>query len=120
MTGDKFRETLKWPLFAALIVSLWFGVLSARNARADLVVEPSVSFTQSERNPSDDIRPVWMIIIYEVVDETLIRIIEFVFESYEECQISSSEVKKQLSLQLKPVCYLSWMKEDSANLGSVV
>jgi len=124
MTGDDFREALRWSLFAVVIVALWFVVLNVRKARAAIAAEPSVGAIQMVRPPSraasEDIRPVWVIIVYEVRNEKLIGITEFVFESYEECQLSSAEARKKLGLQSKPACYLRWMKGERVSKGSVM
>jgi len=62
----------------------------------------------------------WCDVVYEMRNEKLIGITEFVFESYEECQLSSAEARKKLGLQLKPACYLRWMKGERVSKGSVM
>ena len=110
MTGDDFREALKWSFIAALIVALWCGVVAVRKARAAIPDEPRASGIQEGHAPSEDIRPVWVIVVYEVQGKKLIGITEFVFASYQQCQDSAAEARQKLGLQLKPVCYLRWMK----------
>jgi len=117
LTGDDFRDALKWSLIAVVIVALWFEVLNVRKARAAIAAKPGVSVIQTERAPSDDIRPVWIIVVY---NEKFIGITEFVFESYEECQIFSAELRKQLGLHLKPACYLRWLKGGRMSEGNVM
>jgi len=46
MTGDDFREALKWSFIAALIVALWCGVVAVRKARAAIPGEPRASGIQ--------------------------------------------------------------------------
>lgn len=122
MTNEDFREALKWSLIAAVIVALWCGVLAVRKARAAIATEPGASDIQKERapsrTPSEDIRPIWVIVVYEVRNEKLIGITEFVFASYGECQKSAAEARKELGLHLKPVCYLRWMKMEGVSKGS--
>ncbi|GBE44831.1 hypothetical protein BMS3Bbin10_02936 [bacterium BMS3Bbin10] len=113
MTGDDFREALKWLLLAAVIIALWCGVIAVRQARAAIPGEPRASATQGERNPSAELRPVWVIVVYEVRNRKLIGITEFVFASYSECQENAAEAKQKLGLRLNPVCYLRWMKKGS-------
>ena len=112
MTGEDFREALKWSFIAAAVVALWGGVLAVRQARATIAVEPGVSAFQEESTPSEDIRPIWVIVVYKVWNEKLIGITEFVFASYEECQENAAEVRKKLGLQLSPVCYLRWVSAE--------
>ena len=112
MTGEDFREALKWSLIAAVIIALWCGVLAVRTARSAIAAEPGVSATQEERAPTEDIRPVWVIVVYEVWNQKLIGITEFVFASYEECQENAAVARKELGLHLKPVCYLRWMRAE--------
>ena len=114
MTGDDIREALKWSLVAAVIVALWSGVIAVRKARAALPEKPGASVTQEKSNPSVDLRPVWVIVVYEMRNKKLIGITEFVFASRNECQESAAEAKRKLGLRLKPVCYLRWMKAGAA------
>jgi len=109
-------ESLRGPQFS----HAWCDVLTVRKARAAIAAESNMSFIQMDRKPSDDVRPVWVIVVFEVRSEKLIGITEFVFESYEECQLTSAEAKKKLGLRLKPVCYLRWMEVDRVSKGTVM
>ena len=124
MTRDNLLEALRWSIYVAVIIALWFGVLSVRKARAVISTEPGASAIPREQAPStavsENIRPVWVIVVYAVQDEKLIGITEFVFESYEECQKTSAEAKEKMDLHLKPVCYLRWLREGGGNKGNVM
>lgn len=115
MTGEDFREAVKWSLIAALIVALWCGVLAVRKGRAAVPYDPAVSRIQlqgeqDQRMRDDDLRPVWVIVVYEVQQKQLIGITEFVFASYQDCQAGAEQARQELGLHLKPVCYVRWMK----------
>ncbi len=117
MTGEDFREALKWSLIAAVIVALWCGVLAVRKARAAVPNESGSLSLQDESSsdeitPQEDLHPVWVIVVYEVKEKKIIGITEFVFASYQQCQAGADEARQELGLHLKPVCYLRWMKED--------
>ena len=114
MTGDDFRQALKWSLLAAVIVALWSGVIAVRKARAAIPGEPGASATEEKSKPSADLRPVWVIVVYEMRDKKLVGITEFVFASYNECQENAAEAMQKLGLRLSPVCYLRWMNEGPA------
>lgn len=120
MTGYDFREVLKWSFIAAVIAALWCGVMTVGKARAAIAAQSEMSFIQMDRKPSDDVRPIWVIVVFEVQSEKLIGITELVLESYGECQLTSAEVKKKLGLRLKRVCYLRWMKGDRVSKGTVM
>ena len=120
MTGDDIRDALKWSAIAAMIAALWFGVLTVRKARATIAAGIDAGFIETEHARSDDIRPVWVIIAYEVQNEKPVGIIEFVFETYEKCQQSSAEIKKQLGLPQKPACVLRWLKGDEMSEDMVM
>lgn len=113
MTGNDFREALKWSVLAAVMVALWCGVITVRKARAAIPGEPRIAAAQEEHYPFSGLRPVWVIVVYEVRNKKLIGITEFVFTSYNACQESAAEAKRKLELRLNPVCYLRWMKEDA-------
>ncbi len=93
MTGDDFREALKWSFIAALIVAFWCGVIAVRKARAAIPGEPRASVIQEAQAPSEDIHPVWVIIVYEVRGKNLVGITEFVFASYQQCQESAAKAR---------------------------
>ncbi len=94
MTGDDFREDLKWSVLAAVIVALFCGVIAVRKARAAIPGEPRATAAQEEGNPSADLRPVWVIVVYEVRNKKLIGITEFVFASRDECQENAAEARQ--------------------------
>ena len=117
MTGEDFREALKWSLIAAVIVALWCGVIAVRKGRAAVPNESESLSLQDENSsdeiaPREDLHPVWVIVVYEVKQKKLIGITEFVFASYQNCQSGAEEAKQELGLHLKPVCYLRWMKGE--------
>ena len=124
MTRVYSRESMKWLTLAAVIFALWGGILAVPEARAAIAVGPGLDAIQREHAPSqvqsENIRPVWVIVVYELRNEKLIGITEFVFESYEECWQSSTEVKEKLGLHLNPVCYLRWLKGGEVSDGNVM
>lgn len=104
---------------AAVIVVLWSGLIAARKARAAIPGEPRAGVTREAPEPSADLRPVWVIVVYEVQNKTLIGITEFVFASHDACQANAAEARQKLGLRLVPVCYLRWMKVgDAEELGA--
>ncbi len=102
-------ESLRGPQFS----HAWCGVIAVRKARAAIPGEPRASAAQEEGNPSAELRPVWVIVVYEVRNKKLIGITEFVFASRDECQENAAEARQKLGLRLNPVCYLRWMKEGA-------
>jgi hypothetical protein len=113
MTGKDFREALRWSLVVAVIVALWCGVLSVRTARGAIAGEPSTGNIQQGFSAPENLRPVWVIVVYEVSEQKLIGITEFVFASYQECQDGAADAERKLDLHLRPVCFLRWMRGES-------
>lgn len=107
MTREDLREALKWALVGAVIVALWCGVLAVRKARAS--------------ESAYGIRPVWVIFVYEIRNEKLVGITEFVFSTRQQCQKSAAKAKQDLELHTTPGCYLRWEKgEAEAEMGGGV
>ena len=106
--------SLRGPQFS----HAWNDVLAVRKGRAAVpnhteLITFQVERTPDERAPYKDLHPVWVIVVYEVKEKKLIGITEFVFASYQDCQSGAEEAMQGLGLQLKPVCYLRWMKRDT-------
>jgi len=117
MTGDDFREAVKWSIIVAVIIALWCGVLAVRKGRAAVPNESGFPSSQEESNPgvgvpSKNLRPVWVIAVFEVKEQKLVGITEFVFASYQDCQTGAEEAMQELGLHLRPVCYVRWMKQE--------
>lgn len=115
MTGEDFREAVKWSLIVSVIIALWCSVLAVRKGRAAVPNGHGYSIAQQQDNydakiPNEDIEPVWIILVYEVKEKKLIGITEFVFASYQDCQSGAEEAQRELELHLMPVCFMRWMK----------
>lgn len=118
MTGEDIREALKWSLIVSVVVALWCGVLAVRQARASAPDKLEYLTTQQKINSeeivsSQDLHPVWVIVVYEIKEMKLIGITEFVFSSYQDCQAGAKEVQRELGLHLKPLCFMRWMKPET-------
>lgn len=116
MTHHSFGQFLKWLIIAVVFIALWFGVSAVRKARAAVPGELHACAVQERRAPisapSEDIRPVWVIVVFEVRSGEPIGLSEFVFSSPRLCQEEADRARKELGFKLKPVCYLRWMKAD--------
>ena len=118
MTGEDIREAIKWSIIASVVIALWCGVLAVRQARASAPDKLEHVTTQKKINseeiiPSQDLHPVWVIVVYEIKEMKLIGITEFVFPSYQDCQAGAKEAQRELGLHLNPRCFMRWMKPES-------
>ncbi len=91
------------------------GGIAVRKGRAAVPYGPGgldaqMQGEQDTRIPEEGLRPVWVIVVYEVQQKKLIGITEFVFASYQDCQSGAEQAKQELGLHLKPICYVRWMK----------
>jgi len=55
----------------------------------------------------------WCDVVYEIRNEKLVGITEFVFSSRQQCQKSAAKAKQDLELHTTPGCYLRWEKGEA-------